>query len=139
MIELHGSALRFFCPRCHKSVDADIVFTIFQKDIEIPLCENCGKPLKPDVVLFEEPLPMDSWKKAEEEASRADLMIVIGSSLEVYPACTIPQSAVQRGCRLIINNLSSTPLDSLATVQLKMDTAELLPALLKAVEQIDLH
>ena len=110
---------------------ATAVFDQFSNGLSLPLCPNCGKFLKPDVVLFEEPLPEKVWQAATIEAAKADLMLVIGSSLEVYPACSIPQDVVNHGCRLIINNLTSTPLDALADVLIPMDAAECIPLLIK--------
>lgn len=131
VFELHGTALTFTCQKCRTSQPAAEVYNQFLSGTIIPTCINCGKILKPDVVLFEEPLSENTWQTAENEASRADLLLVIGSSLEVYPASTLPQQSVHRGCKLIINNLSSTPLDAQAEVLIPMDAAESMPLLVK--------
>jgi NAD-dependent deacetylase len=125
--ELHGSALTFRCPSCKLDHSAGYVYEQFASGNLIPFCQKCGAILKPDVVLFEEPLPGNIWIEAEKEAAKADLLLVVGSSLEVYPACTIPQKSTNHGCRLIINNFSPTPLDAIAEVLIPMDAAEYLP------------
>jgi NAD-dependent deacetylase len=129
--ELHGTALVFACQNCKSSQPAADVYNQFLSGTLISTCSNCGKILKPDVVLFEEPLPENTWHAAENEVSHADLLLVIGSSLEVYPASTLPQQAVNRGSKLIINNLSSTSLDAQAEVLIPLDAAEFMPLLVK--------
>lgn len=135
VIELHGSALTFTCPVCGVITSAEQVFNSFSSGKSIPLCLKCEKILKPDIILFEEPLPMDAWQIAEIETRKADLMLVIGSSLEVYPASTIPYSAAQKGSRIIINNLSPTPLDKQADVVIPLDAAQFVPLLVDFVNQ----
>ncbi len=129
--ELHGTALTYCCLKCRLHISAEAVYDQFSDGAKIPHCPDCAAILKPDVVLFEEGLPQDIWNQAENDALKADLMLVIGSSLEVYPANTIPQAAVRNGCKLIINNLSRTPMDGMAALSIPMDTAELLPLILE--------
>lgn len=131
VLELHGTVLSFTCIRCRNQNSAENVFSQFESGNTIPYCSLCTGILKPDVVLFEEGLPQDVWKKAESEAGKADLMLVIGSSLEVYPANSIPQTALRHGCKLIINNLSTTPMDEMASLRIPMDAAEFLPRLIE--------
>ncbi len=131
--ELHGTGLTFACCDCSLKHTSQEVYDQFLEGNDLPQCKRCGKILKPDVVLFEEPLPPRVWQAAEEEARRADTMLVIGSSLEVFPASTIPEMAVRHGCKLIINNLSPTPLDALADVLLQMDAEECLHSLAKQI------
>lgn len=135
VLELHGTALTFTCIKCQKQISAEIVLSQFEGGNTIPHCIHCAAILKPDVVLFEEGLPQEVWEKAEVEAGKADLMLVIGSSLEVYPANSIPQSALRHGCKLIINNLSSTPMDALAELHLIMDAAEFLPSVMDQIKK----
>lgn len=134
VLELHGTALTFSCIKCRKQIPAEEVFNQFNGGKTIPHCIHCAAILKPDVVLFEEGLPQDVWEKAEVEASKADLMLVIGSSLEVYPANSIPQTSLRHGCKLIINNLSSTPMDALADLQVTLDAAEFLPLVIDQIK-----
>jgi NAD-dependent deacetylase len=135
VLELHGTALSFTCIKCRKQSLSEDVFSQFKVGNTIPHCIHCAAILKPDVVLFEEGLPQDVWEKAESEASKADLLLVIGSSLEVYPANSIPQTALSHGCKLIINNLSSTAMDAKASLQIPMDAAEFLPRVIKNINK----
>jgi NAD-dependent deacetylase len=130
VLELHGTALTFSCPNCKNKISAEAVYAQFVDGVEIPGCDHCSAILKPDVVLFEEGLPQVVWEEAQYEAYQADLMLVIGSSLEVYPANTIPQAAVRNGCKLLVNNLSATPLDYQAVLHISMDAAKFLPLLI---------
>jgi NAD-dependent deacetylase len=134
VLELHGTALTFSCSKCRKNHTGQSVFDQFSDGNTIPHCTQCEADLKPDVVLFEEGLPQVIWEEAENEAFNADLMLVIGSSLEVYPANSIPQTAISHGCKLIINNLSRTPMDSLAHLCIPMDAAEFLPLLINQIK-----
>jgi NAD-dependent deacetylase len=129
VFELHGSALTFACPKCNVKIISECVVNQFDSGILIPRCEHCNSILKPDVVLFEEPLPEKIFLGAEKEANKADVMLVVGSSLEVYPAANIPEDATIHGCRLIILNLTPTPLDELASLVFHVDAAEFLPRL----------
>jgi NAD-dependent deacetylase len=131
VFELHGSALTFACPKCNAKIASKSVVNQFDSGILIPKCEQCNAILKPDVVLFEEPLPEKTFSGAEKEANKADLMLVVGSSLEVYPAANIPEDATVHGCRLIILNLTPTPLDNLASLVFHVDAAEFLPRMWK--------
>lgn len=108
--ELHGSVLRNYCMKCHKFFDADYIFS----SESIPKCDKCGEIIKPDVVLYEEPLNQDIWNGAIEAILNANTLIVAGTSLTVYPASSLLHYF--RGKDLILINKSSTPLDNLATL-----------------------
>lgn len=81
VLELHGTIMNNYCTKCHKYYDANYVFN----SSGIPRC-ICGGTIKPDVVLYNEPLPEDVWEEAIRAANKSDLMIVLGTSLRVYPA-----------------------------------------------------
>jgi NAD-dependent deacetylase len=99
-----------------------------------PRCPQCGGiHLKPTVVLFGEPLPVDQFSRAQELAQSADLMLVVGSSLQVYPAAGIPLLSLEHGAPLVIVNAEPTPFDGLAAVVLLGKAGEILPALASAV------
>jgi len=133
VIELHGSARTATCPKCRSIYDTDHLFDLYNSDNNLPVCPQCGHIVKPDIVLFEEILPENAWQSALQEARRADLILVIGSSLEVYPANTIPDIAVHNGAKLIINTLSKTPMDYFADVLIPMDVTQSIPELYKMV------
>jgi NAD-dependent deacetylase len=134
--EVHGSLRGMTCPRCRSSRPS----FDFRQALEpgpsgdgLPHCPDCGQVLKPDITLFGEMLPAEAWAKAEQHCQQADVMLVIGSSLEVWPAAALPEMAVEHGAKLIINNLSATHLDGHAHALLQFDVAETLPELVKRV------
>lgn len=107
VFELHGSVLRNYCVRCRKFYPAEAV----QKAKDIPLCD-CGGIIKPDVVLYEESLEENTLAGAVSAIRKADLLIVGGTSLTVYPAAGLLQ--YYRGNRLVLINRDVTPYDSYA-------------------------
>ena len=105
--ELHGSVLRNYCVRCGKFYSAEFI-----RDYDgVPKCD-CGGTVKPDVVLYEESLDQDTIEKAVSAISRADLLIVAGTSLTVYPAAGLIN--YYRGDRLVLINRDETPYDGYA-------------------------
>ena len=90
--------------------------------------------LKPDIVMFEEQLPADVLQEASQRSLDSDVFIVIGSTLTVYPAALMPQYAVRSGASLAIINLSSTPLDHLATVVINARAGEIMTAVVERVK-----
>ena len=105
--ELHGSVLRNYCTRCGKFYPAEFI-----RDCDgVPKC-GCGGTVKPDVVLYEESLNQDTIENAVSAISRADLLIVAGTSLTVYPAAGLIN--YYRGNRLVLINRDSTAYDAQA-------------------------
>jgi len=129
VLELHGSTRSLMCLSCRKSYQIGLFLEEFVEQGKLPYCRNCGKLLKPDIVLFEEMLPASVWQQAEAHCRQADLVLVVGSSLEVSPAGGLPWTALQSGAQLIILNFTPTYLDSHASVVLHADAAEILPQL----------
>ena len=117
--ELHGSVLRNYCERCHKFYSAE---DILHGD-PVPHC-TCGGRIKPDVVLYEEPLDQSVVLGAVEAISRADLMIVAGTSLVVYPAAGLLQYF--RGKDLVLINKTATSADSRASLVIRDPVGEVL-------------
>lgn len=107
VLELHGSILRAFCSRCKKSYDADII----NYGEGVPRCA-CGGVIRPDIVLYEEPLDGDIMQSAVHFIANADVLIIGGTSLNVYPAAGLIN--YYRGNKLVLVNLSETPYDSYA-------------------------
>lgn len=107
--ELHGSVLRNYCERCGKFYPAEYV----RDAAGVPKCA-CGGTVKPDVVLYEESLPEDVVEKSIRAIGQADLFIVAGTSLTVYPAAGLLR--YYRGDRLVLINRDDTPYDSLANL-----------------------
>lgn len=116
VIELHGSSLRLRCvPRGHY-VDGDDVQRQLEEGEPDPRCPECGGELRSDTVLFGESLPKAALDMAAKVSAVSDVMVVIGSSLVVYPAAQLPQIARERGAKLVIIDRAETALDELADV-----------------------
>lgn len=112
VLELHGSVLRNYCMKCNKFYDAKYVF----EGKDIPKCK-CGGIIKPDVVLYQEPLDYDVFEEAVEKISNADLLIVAGTSLTVNPACSLIQYF--KGKNLVLINRDATPYDNRADLLIR--------------------
>ncbi len=132
VLEVHGSMRTCTCLVCRKSFPFDIFKDVFLNG-GFPTCSHCASIVKPDIVLYEEMLPMDIWEEARRVCQEADVCIVVGSSLEVTPAAGLPYIALQNGARLVINTLSETFLDDQADVLLRFDVARVLPAVRDAL------
>ncbi|MHB8932525.1 MAG: SIR2 family NAD-dependent protein deacylase [Bellilinea sp.] len=135
VVEVHGSMNHLRCMVCRLSYPADAYFQQFISAGELPRCSNCHSLLKPEITLFEELLPYEAWSSAVKHSENADLFIVIGSSLEVTPASSLPLTALQSGAKLIINTLSSTYLDQRADLVIPYDVTEAIPAITQTVLQ----
>ena len=107
--ELHGSVLRNYCMKCNKKYEAEYVFS----SEGIPKC-TCGGIVKPDVVLYEEGLDDETVIKSIEAISNADMLIVAGTSLTVYPASGLIKYF--KGKNLVLINRDETPYDNLANL-----------------------
>lgn len=113
VIELHGSVKRNYCMKCHKFYD---LASIYKKDI--PYC-NCGGIIKPDVVLYEESLNQDDIFKAIDAISRCEVLIIVGTSLTVYPAAGFVRYF--RGKHLVLLNKTATQYDNMADIVINDD------------------
>jgi NAD-dependent deacetylase len=103
---------------------------------EVPYCPKCQGVLKPDVVLFGELLPMDVLLEAQRETERCDVMLVAGSSLEVYPAAELPMRAWQHGAQVILINYHPTDMDSRASVVIHANVATVMPQIVAQVKEL---
>lgn len=110
VLELHGSIHRNFCMKCNKSFDLDYIIS----HPNIPKCDSCGEVVKPDVVLYEEALDMSILNSAVEYISKADVLIVGGTSLVVYPAAGLVDYFT--GNKLVLINKGITNYDSKADI-----------------------
>ena len=133
VIEMHGSIARGECLSCGATVAYEpLTALIAAADDGIPRC-NCGEPLKPGVVLFGEMLPQDATEQAFELCADADLMIAIGSSLEVHPVGGLPGIVLRGGGELVLVTQGPTPYDDLATVKLTGDVVDELQGVVNAL------
>lgn len=133
VIELHGNLGSLICVTCQKHFSLLHYRDTWLNDHIFPSCPKCGSLLKPDIVLYEEMLPQDSWEQAEEACEESELILIAGTSLEVMPASSLPLEGFHRGAKLVIINLSPTPLDTLAESVITLDVAIALPELERQV------
>jgi NAD-dependent deacetylase len=130
LVEVHGSIEWSVCLRCGGRVGLERVLELLADDDGAPECEACLEPLKPDVVLFGELLPQRAMEEAFSLASEADLMICVGSSLEVFPVASLPAATLDAGGRLAVVTQGPTPYDGDAEVKLPGDVVSELEAVL---------
>ncbi len=128
VVELHGNIARVKCSR-----DGTPVERWEAKEDEVPRCPDCGAYLRPDVVWFEELLPEDALAAAEEAALRCDVLLVVGTSAEVYPAAALPDSARASGAIVVEVNPNATAFSVAADHVLRGAAGVILPALVSAL------
>ncbi|MGQ9887486.1 MAG: SIR2 family NAD-dependent protein deacylase [Aggregatilineales bacterium] len=136
VFELHGHMREVTCIDCFKVYEAKGVIERFLEDRQVPRCLECGGVLKPNVILFGEQLPAVELIGARNAASKTDLMLVIGSSLEVAPASQLPLLARRNGARLIIVNFEPTFADPEADLLIRADAARVLPQIIRCMETV---
>jgi NAD-dependent deacetylase len=130
LVEVHGTIAHSSCLRCGARYPLPDVRARQRGDERgVPRCD-CGEALKPDVVLFGEYLPVEVLARAEELAAGADLMLCIGSSLEVYPVAQLPLVTLAAGGAIAILTQGPTPLDGRASIRMRGDVVHELDALL---------
>ncbi len=119
VLELHGSVHRNYCQECGKLFDAKYILN--SKDC--PVCDACGGSIKPDVVLYEEGLDNDTMRQSIHSIANADMLIIGGTSLAVYPAAGLID--YYRGNKLTLINQSATPYDSRANLRIEGKIGEI--------------
>ena len=119
VIELHGNATYAHCLRCGTRYEIDALRDAFGRDGEIPDCAGCGGLIKTATVSFGQAMPEEAMRRAEAETLAADLCVVLGSSLVVYPAAGFPELAKRNGARLAIVNNEETGLDRFADLVIR--------------------
>ncbi|MGO9498227.1 MAG: SIR2 family NAD-dependent protein deacylase [Solirubrobacteraceae bacterium] len=134
LVEVHGSIAHSSCLVCGLRYELEAVRALHEGAGDgVPRCD-CRAPLKPGVVLFGEYLPVDALTRAEALAAGADLMLCIGSSLEVYPVAQLPETTLSNGGQIAIVTKSRTPFDRHAAVRLGGDVVDELEAVLAALD-----
>lgn len=119
VLELHGSVHRNYCRKCGKLFDAEYILN----SKGIPTCDTCGGQIKPDVVLYEEGLDDETLRKSIQYISEADVLIIGGTSLAVYPAAGLID--YYRGNKLVLVNKSATPMDKRADLLVQGSIGEI--------------
>ena len=129
VLEIHGTLNTMTCVSCYNKYSSSQFLDNYLHNNQNPHCPKCGNILKPDAILFEEQLPQKVWKLVQTEVKKSDLMLVIGSSLEVVPVANLPYQIVSTGGKLIIINNQPTYIDSRADVVLQQNVERALPDL----------
>ena len=131
IIEIHGTAFSVSCLSCGKKYDRDEIQQRIQSGVKIPYCDDCSGILKPDTISFGQAMPEEKMATAIMYARECDLCIVVGSSLVVYPAASVPLTAVQSGAKLMIINRDETSLDSMASLVIHESVSHVLGNMLE--------
>jgi NAD-dependent deacetylase len=131
VVEVHGSIRTSTCLSCGAHYPLDEVLGLL--DAGAPRCTACGEVLKPDVVFFDELLPDEAIDRAYELAGKARLLLVVGSSLEVWPVAELPLVTLRAGGKVAVVNEGSTSVDDRAELKLAGKAGEILEATLAAL------
>jgi NAD-dependent deacetylase len=131
VVEVHGSIHTSSCPGCEASYPLAEVVPLIEAH-GAPPCPTCGEILKPDVVFFEELLPEGAIERATALAEEAGLLLVVGSSLEVYPVADLPRSTLAAGGKVAVINRTPTWVDRRAELVLRGSAGEVLPAVVSS-------
>jgi NAD-dependent deacetylase len=132
VVEVHGSIRSATCPGCGERQPLARVLELLA-DADAPACPSCGALLKPDVVFFGELLPIEAIDRAMQLARGAGLLLVVGSSLEVYPVAALPEETLAAGGALAIVNRGPTSYDARAALRLDGSAGEVLAAVAEAL------
>jgi NAD-dependent deacetylase len=131
VVETHGTMQTLTCTSCYQKYHAEPYLRAFITEGTLPFCSTCAGMLKPDVILFGEQLPHAAWIQAQRAARQCDLMLVVGSSLEVLPVAGLPMQALDRGAHLIVVNNTPTYVNVRADVVILEDVASVIPEIAK--------
>lgn len=137
IIEIHGTAFSVSCLSCRKKYDRDKIEGRLKSGVKVPYCDQCAGILKPDTISFGQSMPEDKMARSIMYALQCDLCMVLGSSLVVYPAASVPEQAVENGAALIIINRDETPLDSRATLTIHDSVARILSQVMDRLHGTD--
>ena len=130
VVEIHGTNRLVECLDCGQTTDPEWAFEEFKRTGKCPLCKSCGGLCKTATISFGQPMPQELVQRALEAALQCDLVLALGSSLQVEPAASIPLAAWRNGATYVIINQGPTAHDKVAQIRLEGDLTELVPALL---------
>ncbi len=131
ILELHGNAYDVNCLDCGAQIKRKKVNKMLKKSKNVPTCPECGGKIKTDVTLFREPIDTKTLEKARDLAKECDTMLILGTSLEVFPANELPVLAKMNNAKLICMNNEATVKDRYFKVKIIGDLTKTLPALVK--------
>ncbi len=135
--EVHGHMRDSTCLRCYTVYPAEVSADAVLELNEIPYCPDCGGVLKPNIIMFGEMLPVRVMNDAKKAIRQCDVIIAIGTSLEVAPVGDLPMLAKSLGAKFIIINLGETYADNMADVVIHADVIDVLPKIAAAFSQIN--
>jgi len=119
IVELHGNTTYATCLDCSERYEIAELRAVFERDGAVPPCDKCFGHVKTATVSFGQAMPVAAMRRAEQETMAADLFIVLGSSLVVYPAAAFPELAKRNGAQLVIVNREETGLDRIADLVIR--------------------
>jgi len=136
VIEVHGSIRTCTCPHCGASHSLERVLAMLEeRPDDAPRCASCAAVLKPDVIFFGELLPERAMERAYELARGAGVLLVVGSSLEVFPVAGLPHETIGAGGQVAVVNLGPTLFDEQVALRIEALAAEVLPAVARVLNQ----
>jgi NAD-dependent deacetylase len=135
VIQLHGTAMDVSCLSCRKRYDREEIQERIRKGVKVPYCDDCGGPLKPATISFGQSMPERETEEAYNRSSLSDLFIVIGSSLVVQPAASMPLVAKRNGAKLVIINRDPTPYDNMADIVIHGQAGPIMASVLEKLKQ----
>lgn len=134
VIELHGTIKFVKCLGCGKRYPIEEIAKRLEEGVEEPVCDDCGGILKTATISFGEAMPIKETTEAERRSRECDLMLVLGSSLVVYPAAYMPIYATESGAKLVIINVGTTSVDQYAHVHIDGKVGVVLPEIVERVK-----
>lgn len=134
IIEIHGTACRVRCLDCGADYDRDEIERRLDTGEEVPRCAHCSGLLKPATISFGQAMPEQETRESFEIARGCDLFVVLGSSLVVHPAASLPSEAISSGARLAILNLTSTPFDTHADIVIHAQCGEVMSKVMELLK-----
>ena len=135
VIQLHGTATYVLCLSCDRRYDRDEIQERLRKGLKAPYCDTCGGLLKPATISFGQSMPEKETQEAYHRSSLSDLFIVIGSSLVVQPAASMPLVAKRNGAKLVIINRDPTSYDDMADLVIHSQAGPIMASILKEVKK----
>ncbi len=134
IVEFHGNAYEAKCMTCGQVYEITVMVNQVMKGNYSPSCEKCRGMLKPNAIFFGEPLESKTLEAADSMVAECDLLLVLGSSLVVYPVAFYPHKALSLGAKLAIINIQETDMDSAAEVVIHEKIGDILPEVVSIVE-----